>query len=430
MKFEKLSNNSAKFTFDVTKEEFEHGLEHAYEHIKKDVSVEGFRKGNVPQNIYENKYGVESLFEDALNHVFAHKFDEAILSKKAEIVGNPEIDLDYTTVKKGEGFTFSFIVPTKPDVILGQYKEIEIEKDEISVSSEEVELAIEQALEKASFLGNKAEGSLEMGDTAIFDFKGLKDGVAFEGGTAENHQLEIGSGQFIPGFEEQMLGMMPEEEKTIDITFPEDYHAEDLKGQAVKFEIKLWEIKQKIKPELNDEFVRNQNNELKTVEEYKKHLENDLMNAKQLEEKNRIINSLVQKVGENAEIDVPQAMVDGEVERYKNQMLQQIQQYGIDLETYVGFTGQTMEQFEQQVNELSLMRVREYLALEKVGEVEKIAATKAEVDQKYQEIADMYKMSIKEVKQHIQPEMIEKEVVFNKTIDFIYDNSKLIEKKS
>ena len=128
-----------------------------------------------------------------------------------------------------------------------------------------------------------------MGDTAIFDFKGLKDGVAFEGGTAENHQLEIGSGQFIPGFEEQMLGMMPEEEKTIDITFPEDYHAEDLKGQAVKFEIKLWEIKQKIKPELNDEFVRNQNNELKTVEEYKKHLENDLMNAKQLEEKNRKI---------------------------------------------------------------------------------------------------------------------------------------------
>lgn len=430
MKFEKLSNNSAKFTFEVTKEEFEHGLEHAYEHIKKDVSVEGFRKGNVPLNIYENKYGVESLYEDALNHVFAHKFDEAILSKKAEIVGNPEIDLDYSTVKKGEGFTFSFIVPTKPDVTLGEYKGLEVEKDDIVVTDEEVEQAVEQALEKASYLGNKETGSLEMGDTAIFDFKGLKDGVAFEGGTAENHQLEIGSGQFIPGFEEQMIGMLPEGEKTIDITFPEDYHAEDLKGQAVQFEIKLWEIKQKVKPELNDEFVRNQKNDLKTVEEYKNHLKEDLTSAKEVEEKNRVINTLVQKVGENAEIDVPQAMVDGEVERYKNQMLQQIQQYGIDLETYVGFTGQTMEEFDKQVNELSLMRVREYLALEKVGEVENISATETEVEEKYQEIADAYQMSVNDVKEHLQPEMIEKEVVFNKTIDFIYDNCKLIEKKS
>ena len=245
MKVEKLNTNRANYHFTVTTEEFENGLDHAFEHVSKDLEVKGFRKGKVPRNIYETKFGVESLYEEALNHVFHHKYHEATADQTYQIVGEPNVDLDIKAIKRGESFDFSFDVAIKPDVELGQYKAIEVKPLDDSVSDDDVKAEISRILKSKSNLEPKTEGTLEKGDTAIFDFEGFLKGVAFEGGKAENHQLEIGSNQFIPGFEEQMVGMTLGEEKDINVTFPEAYQAENLAGQEVTFKIKLHEIKTK-----------------------------------------------------------------------------------------------------------------------------------------------------------------------------------------
>ncbi len=426
MKVERISNNTAKYTFVVTPDEFEHGLEHAYDHIKPDVEIDGFRKGHVSQKQYEKKFGVESLYEEALNHVFGHKFQEAIADQTFQIVGDPDIDLDLSKVNRGEDFEFSFIAPIKPDVVLGQYKGVEIETNEVVVEDEEVDLAIEAELKKAEVLKEKVDGVLAEGDTAIFDFKGLKDGVAFEGGTAENYQLVIGSGQFIPGFEEQMLGMKVEEEKKIDITFPEDYHAEELAGVSVVFEIKLWEIKFPERPELDDQFVRSLDKGVNTVSEYRKLQKKELLEAKESEEKARIIDAVILKVSEDAEVDIPAAMIKYESDQYKQNLEAQAKQYGLDLETYISFSGQTMEQFDEQVDKQSELRIRHMLVIETIMHKESIGATEEEISNKYQEIATQYNMPVAEIKKHIDEKSVKLEVGFGKTLDFLYDNAKII----
>ena len=427
MKVERINENTAKYTFVVSPEEFEHGLTHAYESIKPNVEIDGFRKGHVPQKQYEQKFGVESLYEDALNHVFGHKFNEAVQDRTFTIVGDPDIDLDITKVVRGEEFEFSFIAPIKPDVTLGQYKEIEVEAEDVSVTDEEVEQAIEAELKKAEVLKDKEDGALEEGDTAIFDFKGIKDGVAFEGGTAENYQLEIGSGQFIPGFEEQMVGMKQEEEKSIDLTFPEDYHAEDLAGANVTFEVKLWEIKVKVRPELNDQFVRSLDKEgVKTVEEYREFLRNDILAAKEAQERARVTDSVILKASENSTLNIPPQMIKYESDQYKQQLTQQAMQYGLDLETYISFTGQTLEQFNEQVDKQSELRIRQMLTIEAIIQKEGINATKEEIEAKYLEIATMYNQPIAEIKKHIDEKSVEMEVAFGKAIDFLYDNATII----
>ena len=426
MKVERINENTAKFTFVVTPEEFEHGLAHAYEHIKPNVEIDGFRKGHVSQKQYEKKFGVESLYEDALNHVFDHKFDEAIQDKTFTIVGDPDIDLDITSIVRGEEFEFSFIVPIKPDVTLGEYKGIEVEGQEVSVTDDEVQGAIDAALTKAEVLKDKEGGSLEEGDTAIFDFKGLKDGVAFEGGTAENHQLEIGSGQFIPGFEEQMVGMKPEEEKAINLTFPEDYHAEELAGADVVFEVKLWEIKTKVRPEFNDQWVRSLDLGVKTVEEYREHLRNDILKAKEAEERARVTDSVILKASENSVVNIPEQMIKYESNQYKQNLTQQAMQYGLDLATYISFTGQTMEQFDEQVDKQSELRIRQMLTIEAIIQKEGIKATDEEVEAKYLEIATQYNHPVAEIKKHIDKKSVQMEVSFGKAIDFLYDNAKIV----
>ena len=427
MKVERINENTAKYTFVVTPEEFEHGLAHAYEHIKENVEIDGFRKGHVPQKQYEKKFGVESLYEDALNHVFGHKFEEAVNDNTFKIVGDPDIDLDITTVSRDEEFEFSFIVPIKPDVTLGEYIGVEVEANDISVTAEEVDLAVEAELKKAEVLKDKPEGeTLQEGDTAIFDFKGLKDGVAFEGGTAENFQLEIGSGQFIPGFEEQMIGLKPEEEKSIELSFPEDYHAEELAGQPVVFEVKLWEIKEKVRPELNDQWVRSLDKGVQTVEEYRELLKAEITKAKEAEEKARVTDSVILKVSEDAVMSIPEAMIKYESNQYKQNLEAQAKQYGLDLETYISFSGQTMDQFEEQIDKQSELRIRQMLTIEEIMLKEGIKATKEEISAKYQDIATQYNMPVAEIKKYIDEKSVELEVGFGKTLDFLYDSAKII----
>lgn len=270
VKVDKLSGSKVRIEIEVSKELFEHGLDHSFNAVKDDVEVKGFRKGKVSRAIFEQHYGVESLYEEAINHCIQDTYIDTVTTEKIAVVAQPKIDLDITKVEKGKGFKYVAEVAIEPVVTLGEYKEIEFKNLSDEVEPQAVDVEINKLLEQNAELVLKEEGTLENGDTAIFDFEGTVDGVLFDGGKAENYELLIGSGQFIPGFEDKMLGMALEEEKNLDIKFPEDYQAEKLKGKDAVFKVLLHEMKRKELPELNDEFVKELDKEgISTVDELK-----------------------------------------------------------------------------------------------------------------------------------------------------------------
>lgn len=425
MKYEKINVNTVKFDFTVTAEEFEHGLEYSYDQIKENVELKGFRKGKVPRSVFESKNGVESLYEEALNHVLGHKFNDALSVEEFVIVSQPEnIDLDFANVKKGESFPVSFEVAIKPEVTLGEYKNLKVAKPNTDVTEEEVNDTIKQVLNQQKTLEVKESGNIEVGDTAIFDFDGYENGVAFEGGQAENYELEIGSNQFIPGFETQMIGMAANSEGEVNVTFPEDYHAEELKGKDVVFKVKIHEIKKSVVPELTDEFVKGLSLEnVETVEQYQEKIKTDLTNQKEVEGKNETITNLLALLVENATMDIPKAMIDQEANNFKNRITQQAQQYNLDLKTFLMFSGMDEEQFEQQAQEQATKRVSESLAIEQVVKIEKITATKEEIASEYEKLAAQYQMPVEEIKKHINDTLVENDVTFQKAIDLIVENA-------
>ncbi len=426
-KIEELSNSRVKLTIDVTPEQFEEGLDKAFEKIKDDVEIKGFRKGKVTRKVYEQHKGVESLYEEALNHVVQETYVQAVMDNNLQVVSQPKIDLDINNVKKGEPFTYTAIVAVKPDVELGQYKGLEYEEPSDEVTEEEVNAEIQKLREQNAELIVKEEGALEEGDTAVFDFEGFLDGEPFEGGKAENHELEIGSGQFIPGFEEKMVGMKPGEEKEIEITFPEDYQAEHLAGKDTVFKVKLHEIKVKEVPELNDEFVKDLDKEgIETVEALKKDTRESLEKQKREANKNKAIDFAVDQASKNAEMNVPEEMIVEEKNRMMDNTKRQAQQYGLDLDTYLQLTGMDKEQFESNMMNDAERSIRYNLTLEAIGEEEGIKATEEEVNEKFEELAEQHNMDVEQVKSQVNPQAVEQEVVFRKTIDFLVDN---LEKK-
>ena len=427
MKVEKLTTNRVKYTFEVTPEEFEHGLSHAFDTVQKDVEIKGFRKGKVPRNIYETKFGIESLYEDAINHVLHHKYHEAQAHPDYEIVGQPDVNVDFANIKRGESFEVSFDAPVKPEVKLGQYKGVEVKDMKTDVTDSEVNAEIKSLLGQKSELVLKEEGSLEHGDTAIFDFEGFLKGEAFEGGKAENYQLEIGSGQFIPGFEEQMIGMTTGEEKDLNVTFPEAYQAENLAGQDVVFKVKLHEIKTKNLPELNDEFVKSLEKEnVSTVEELKVVTKKELEDKKKTEVQNTITNEVINKVVDAAELEIPEVMIEDEIKQYKDNVANQAKQYGLEYEMFLQMNGITPEQFDEQVKVESEKRVRTTLVIEEIAKVEGITATEEELAEKYDELAKQYKMDVAEIKKYIPASILEKDVMIQKAYEFVVDNAKKV----
>lgn len=423
MLVEKVSTNRVKYTFDVTPHEFEHGLDHAFEHVQKDIEVKGFRKGHVPRNIYETKFGVETLYEDALNHVLHHKMHEAQNHPDYEIVGQPKVEVEWENIKRGETFQVALVAPVKPEVTLGQYKGIEVQAIKTDVSDSEVNADIKNLLQTNSELKPK-EGALEFGDTAIFDFEGFLDGVPFEGGKAENYSLEIGSNQFIPGFEEQMVGMNPGDVKDLNVTFPEKYQAENLAGKAVVFNVKLHEVKTKEVQELTDDFVKSLNREgVTTVEELKAATRKTLEDQKKAEAENTITEQVINAVLANASMDIPQEMVDEEVAQAKENVVNQAKQYGLELDMFLSLSGVNKEQFEAQLQDESLKRVKTTLVVEQIAKLEGFKATEEELVAKYDELAKRYNMPVEDIKKYIPESALENDVVLNKAYQFILDSA-------
>lgn len=425
MKVEKLSSNRVKFTFEVSVSEFEHGLEFAYDGIKEDVEVKGFRKGHVTRKVYEQKFGVESLYEEALNHVLHHKFHDAVNHGEYQLVGEPKVDLDFSTVQTEKPFEIAFEIAVKPDVELGEYKGILVDKLDDNVTEEEVNENIDNLLNQNVNLVLKEEGSLENGDTAIFDFEGFSDGVPFEGGKAENYELEIGSNQFIPGFEEQMVGMNVSEELDVNVTFPEQYQAEELAGKDAVFKVKLHEIKVKEKTELNDEWVKSLAREnVNTVEELKASVRTDLETNRANENKNITLDKALVSITSNSKVDIPEEMIETEVNNALTNIENQAKQYGMDLELYISLTGMTEEQLRDQLKVDAEKRILNSLVIEEIAKKENFEVSQDEITAKYQELADTYNLELEQVKAQVTDELIKNDISFSKAIEVIIANLK------
>lgn len=422
-KIDKISGSKVRIEIEVTSEQFEHGLDHAFNHVKEEVEVKGFRKGSVPRAIFEKKFGVESLYEEAINHCIQDSYVGAITSENIMVVAQPKIDLDITKVERGKSFIYVAEVAVKPDVTLGEYKNLKFKKLSNEVLPLTVDVEINKLLEQNAELALKEDGKLEDGNTAIFDFEGFTDGEPFEGGKAENYELLIGSGQFIPGFEAQMIGMSLEEEKEIKVTFPEEYQAENLKGKDAIFKVKLHEMKVKELPELTDEFVVELAREgITTVEELKADILKTLQASTELKNKNSLIDFAVAEAAKNASFELPEEMILEEKNRLMDNVTQQAKQYNLDLETYLQYTGIPRDEFEANLMKDAEKSLGFNLVIEEIAKVEEITATDEERELKYEEIALQYKIDVTQVKASVNLDAVNQEVAYRKTIDFLVEN--------
>lgn len=427
-KVDTISGSKVRIEIEVTAEQFGHGLAHAFDAIKADVEVKGFRKGKVTRRIFEQHYGVETLYEEGINHVLQETYIQAVTENKLEVVAQPKIDLDITKVEKGKGFTYVAEVAVKPEITLGEYKGLTMAKQSDEVTEKAINVEFEKLLDQNAELVLKEAGTLEIGDTAIFDFEGTVDGELFEGGKAENYELKMGSGQFIPGFEEQMIGMNLEEVKDLTVTFPEDYQADNLKGKDAVFKVTLHEMKVRELPTMTDEFVLELEKEgISTVAELKAEIILNLEVSIKLANKNARVDFVVSEATKNATYELPTEMIEDEKNRLSDNVEQQAKQYNLDLETYLSFSGVTKEDFEKNLLKDAEKSIAYNLVVEAIGKKEGIEVTEEEREAKLQEIAEQYKMGIEQVKATVQAEAVNSEVIYKKTLDLLVENIKFEE---
>lgn len=422
-KVDKISGSKVRLEIEVSAHHFEHGLDHAFDAVKDDVEVKGFRKGKVTRAIFEQKFGVEALYEEAINHVLQETYANAVTEHKLEVVAQPKIDLDITKVERGKDFSYVAEVAVKPQITLGQYKGLTFKKQNEDVTEAEIDVEIEKLREQNAELVLKEVGTLENGDTAIFDFEGFVDDVPFEGGKAENYELKIGSGQFIPGFEDQMVGMAIGEERNINVTFPESYQAENLQGKDAVFHVKLHEMKVRELPELNDEFVKDLDKEgIETVEQLRADAKQKLEEALVTKNKNEKIDFAVTEATNNATFELPQEMIEDEKNRLVDNVAQQAKQYNLELDQYLQFSGITREEFEKNLLKDAERSLSFNLVIEAIGIEEGITATEEERENKYMEVAAQYNMGLEQVKAALNDYAIDSEVIYRKTIEFLVDS--------
>ena len=432
VKLEKISGCKVKLNFTLKAEEFDLALDKAFQKVIKDREEPGFRKGKMPKSMFIKKYGVEVLYNEALDFAINAAFIDAIQSKKLEVVNEPKVDIDFETLGQGKKLKFSIEVEVYPEVTLGQYKELDIKKESVKVSKKDVDEYIERVLKQHAELVVVEDKALELGNTAVFDFDGSVDGVHFEGGKAENYSLEIGSGRFIPGFEDQMVGMKIGETKNINVKFPEDYQAENLKGKDAVFEVKLHEIKQRQIPELTDEFVKDELEikEVSTVKEYKDFVKDVIKKDKEEAAENKFTDDCVTKAVENATLEVPEGMVDTEVDHQIKGIERQAKMYGMSVDVLLKYSGiESLDVYKQTIRPSALTAVKQRLVLDEIAKAEKLKVNKTDYEKEVKEVIKETGKTEEEVRKLYTIEAITPYILTQKAIKLIKDSVKKEEKK-
>ena len=421
---EKLEKNMAKLTIEVSADELEKAIETVYQKQKKNISVPGFRKGKVPRMMVEKMYGKEVFYEDAANEIIPTAYEKAYDECGENIVSTPKIEV--TQLEAGKPFIFTAEVALKPEVTLGAYKGIEVDKVEVAVSDEEVNAEIERERERNARSVSVSDRAVADKDQTVIDFEGFVDGVAFEGGKGENYPLTIGSGAFIPGFEEQLIGKNIGEECDVNVTFPEEYHAEDLAGKPAVFKVTVKEIKEKQLPELDDEFAA-EVSEFDTLAEYKEDVKKNLTEKREKDVKNAKEDAVVDAIIENAAMDIPEAMIETQQRQMIQEFAQNIQMQGLSIDQYFQFTGLTPEKMMEQVRPQAEKRIKSRLVLEAVAKAENITVSEEDFDKEVAKMAEMYQMEADKVKESIGEEgkkQMMDDLAVTKAAEFVVNEAK------
>lgn len=421
-KWEKTGTNEGKLTFEVGTDMIKEGVDKAFQRTKKSLNVPGFRKGHVPRQIFNKLYGEEALYQDALNIVLPDVYSAAIKEAGIEPVDQPQVDVE--KLEKGEPWVLSAIVTVKPEVKLGEYKGVKVIKQSTRVTSKEVDEEIEKKREQQAELVLKEGKPAEKGDTVTIDFDGSIDGVPFDGGKATNYDLELGSNSFIPGFEDQLIGHNTDDDVDVKVTFPEDYQAEELQGKEALFKVKIHEIKTKELPELDDEFAKDVDEDVDSLEELKAKTKDQIKERKIQAADEAKESEAIQAAVDNAEIkEIPEAMLREDVDRQVNQYLANMQQQGISPDMYFQLTGSSEDQLRQQLSEGAENRVKTTLVLEAIVEAEKIDPSDEELDAEYKSLAEQYNMEEKAVRSALTADMVKHDVAIKQAVDLIKDSA-------
>ena len=424
MKLSKTENkNEVKLEFTIEASKFDEGIKKVYEKNKKYFNIPGFRKGKAPMHIVEKFYGDEVFYEDAFNEIVPEIFDEELKENNIEAVSRPDIDI--TQMEKGKDLIFTAVVQTKPEVKLGKYKGIEIKKIEYNVSDEDIEHELGHMQEKNSRLVTIEDRAVENGDIAKIDFEGFVDGVPFEGGKAEGHELTIGSHTFIEGFEDQVIGMKIDEEKDINVTFPEEYFSKELAGKPAVFKVKVHEIKKKELPLLDDEFAKDVS-EFDTLKELKEDIKKKLEHENEHRAKHETEDAVIKALADATEIDIPSGMIDTEIDNTAKDIEQRLSYQGVKFEDYLKMMGKTMDDFRKENETQAKENVKARLVIEAVIKAEKIEPTEEEVTEKIKEMAKNYNRKEEELIDNQQlKEYIKENLKNEKAIDFLVENAKI-----
>ena len=425
VKVEKLENSMAKLTIEVPAEELEKALDRAYNKNKNKLSIPGFRKGKAPRNIIEKMYGPEIFYEDAANDLIETEYEKAYDECGEDIVSSPEIEV--VDIEKGKPFVFTATVALKPEIKLGKYKGVKIDKIETEVTDEEVDAAIEKERENSA-RSISVDRPVKEKDETMIDFEGFVDGVAFEGGKGENYPLTIGSGAFIPGFEDQLIGAKKGEEVEVKVTFPEDYHAEELKGKEAVFKCTVKEIKEKELPELDDEFA-SEVSEYETFAEYKEATKKNLADKKAEDAKDKKESAVIEAIVNASEIEIPGPMLETEKRQIVQDFAQRLQMQGLSMQQYAQFTGVTAEKMLEQVTPQAEQRIKSRLVIENIVKAEKIEVTEEEYEKELERLSESYQMEIDKVKEMIADndkavEQIKLDLAMQKAVEFVVSNAK------
>ena len=398
LQVEKLEKNMAKLTIEVGAEELDKAIQHAYQKNKNKFNIPGFRKGKVPFNMVEKMYGVGVFFEDAANELIGSSYPQAVEESKLDVVARPEIDVQQ--IEKGKSFIYTATVACMPEVTLGQYKGLEVEKADVTVTDEDIEKELKKVQDQNSRLVNVEDRAIEDKDQVVIDFEGFVDGKPFEGGKSEDYPLTIGSHSFIDTFEEQLIGKNSGESCEVNVTFPEEYHAAELAGKPAVFKVTVKEIKVKELPEIDDEFA-SEVSEFDTLDEYKSDLKAKLLEKKEKETTRQKENKLVDQAVANASMDIPAPMIENQVRNMVEDSARRMQSQGLSLEQYLQFTGMDMAKYEEQLRPQAERRISTRLVLEAIVKAENIEATDEEVDKEITEMAAAYQMEADKLKEYM-----------------------------